>query len=184
MGRLNFAAGLAALTMASTAGAQSYEGARIEGHVGYDRSSVSLGGGIGKATGDGVVYGFGAGYDASLGKVTIGPEVNLDFSNTYAVFRGTQFNQTHYSRDIEASLRIGALLGSSLVYAKAGYLTSRAETIVQNVAYRGNAEGLRLGLGLEQRLAGRVYGKLEYRYTDYSRFEKRHQALAGVGVRF
>jgi outer membrane immunogenic protein len=45
-------------------------------------------------------------------------------------------------------------------------------------------EGLTLGGGLEVNVAGPVYGKIEYRYTDFDAGVGRHGGLVGVGFRF
>lgn len=48
----------------------------------------------------------------------------------------------------------------------------------------GNLDGLRLGIGLQQGLGGRLYPKVEYRYSNYEADAERHQLLAGIGVTF
>src|SRR3546814_13386753 len=62
-----------------------------------------------------------------------------------------------------------------------------------------NADGFRVGAGVEQLFGPTAYGKLEYRYSNYSNLEHnregttdlsrnidldRHQVVAGVGFRF
>ena len=45
-------------------------------------------------------------------------------------------------------------------------------------------EGLRVGGGVEANLFGPVYGKVEYRYTDFDGGIGQHGGLVGLGVRF
>jgi len=58
------------------------------------------------------------------------------------------------------------------------------EATLDNVFDRRKLEGLRVGGGVEANLYGPVYGKIEYRYTDFDGGVGQHGGLVGLGVRF
>lgn len=113
-------------------------------------------------------------------------------------------------REIEVAARAGYLVTpSTLVYVKAGYANARikangerrsnASSAWVDEKYGFNRGGYRVGAGAETLLGSNVYAKVEYRYTNYkdlnptynytdgdtdSRAFSRHQAVAGVGIRF
>ena len=86
--------------------------------------------------------------------------------------------------------RIGAKLGEgTLAYVKAGYSNAGYEGAAAGYgmwAYeKGTRDGIRLGAGLEQRIADKWFVKGEYRYTRYGSDDvNRNQAIFGVGYRF
>ena len=120
--------------------------------------------------------------------------MNLDFTSAKARFAGPSTQtliKSTAGRDIEVALRAGYRVGdATLVYVKAGYDNARFKTVTTVEMFGGNSEGLRLGAGVEQRLTGQSYVKLEYRYTNYGRalafddFGTRQQVVAGLGMRF
>jgi outer membrane immunogenic protein len=112
-----------------------------------------------------ITYGAAAGFDAELYKnVIVGFEANLD----------NVFDR----RNVGASARVGYVINDAvLVYGKVGYANWKQTTTRE-------LEGLRLGGGVEANLVGPVYGKVEYRYTDFERGVGQHGALLGFGVRF
>lgn len=112
-----------------------------------------------------VTYGAAVGFDAELYKnVIVGLEANID----------NVFDR----RNVGASARLGYVIKDSvLVYGKVGYANWKQTTTRE-------LEGLRLGGGVEANIAGPVYGKIEYRYTDFDRGVGQHGALVGFGLRF
>lgn len=182
------AAGLAlsaAVAAAHPAYAEGFTGFRTELHGGYDAVSSAY-------TVDGATAGTGIGYDIAVGKsVIVGVEANLDYSSVKD--EGVAFGAAYSvvaRRDIELSARLGAKLGErTLAYVKAGYSNAGYEGAAAGYgmwAYgRDTSDGLRLGLGLEQRIADSWYFKGEYRYTRYGSDDvNRNQAIFGVGYRF
>jgi len=169
-----FAAAVAtpALAQNTAPAAPSFTGPRIEAHVGYD--NVRIGSDLGHA--DGVTFGAGAGYDFALGgSVIAGVEVNGDFSTA------DKFG-IDAKRDLDASVRIGTSLGTSgLIYAKVGYANARFGA---SGVGSGNADGVRGAIGYEMMFGHGVYGKAEYRYTNYEAGISRNQGIVGVGYRF
>lgn len=150
-------AALAAATVATPALASDFSGPRIEVTAGAD--DVTRG-----VDPTDVAYGVGVGYDLQFGKVVAGVEASVD----------NVFDR----RDIGVGARLGYVVNENvLAYGKVGYSDWR------QVAGR-SVEGLRLGGGLEVNLAGPVYGKVEYRYTDFEGTLGKHGGLVGVGLRF
>jgi outer membrane immunogenic protein len=153
---------IAALALSATpALANDFSGPRLEVTAGADDVKNGV------DTTD-ITYGAALGYDLQFGKVVAG--VDATAANVFD----------------KADLGVGARLGyvvneNVLAFTRVGY------TNLERPAFRGRAlelEGLTLGGGLEVNVAGPVYGKLEYRYTDFDAGLGRHGALAGVGIRF
>lgn len=112
-----------------------------------------------------VTYGFGVGLDAKLySNVIVGVEASVD----------NVFDR----RNVGAGARLGYVVADkALVYGKVGYANWKQTTTAE-------LEGLRVGGGVEANLYGPVYGKIEYRYTDFDGGVGQHGGLVGLGVRF
>jgi outer membrane immunogenic protein len=153
-----FVAAAAAALAATPAMANPFTGVRAEVTAGAD----DVTGGVDTTD---VAYGAGAGFDAELYKnVVVGVEATLD----------NVFDR----RNIGASARFGYVVADKvLVYGKVGYANWKQTTAAE-------LEGLRVGGGLEAKLVGPVYGKVEYRYTDFNGNVGQHGGLVGVGLRF
>jgi outer membrane immunogenic protein len=150
-------AATAAAFAATPALASDFAGPRIEVTAGAD--DVTRG-----VDPTDVTYGAGLGYDLQFGRVVAGVEATVD----------NVFDR----RDLGVGARLGYVVNDNvLLYGKAGYSNWR------QVAGR-STEGLRLGGGLELNVAGPVYAKAEYRYTDFEGNLGRHGGLVGVGIRF
>lgn len=152
-------AATAVLALAATpAMAKDYSGVRAEVTAGLD----DVTGGVDPTK---VTYGAGVGFDAELYKnVIVGAEATVD----------NVFDR----RNIGAAARVGYVVAdTALVYAKVGYANWKQTTSAE-------LEGLRVGGGVEANLYGPVYGKVEYRYTDFEGGVGQHGGLVGVGVRF
>jgi outer membrane immunogenic protein len=147
---------VAALAAATPAFASDFSGPRVEVTAGTDTASRNV------STKD-VQYGAVAGYDLQLGKVVAGVEAGVD--------------NILDRRNIAVAGRLGyAVNPSVLVYTKAGYANWKQAPTHQY-------EGLRLGAGVEAKLAGPLYTKVEYRHVDYGAV-KTNGGLVGVGLRF
>ena len=169
-------------------------GPRIEALVGFDAP---------KGVKNGVAYGVGAGFDFTALGATVGiegeyMETSTDDSDEDVFVAGDEF-ESGLGRDLYVGGRVGAnldLLGSSFVYAKAGYANQRLRTEYDDGGNgaadfdRGtNLDGVRVGAGLEfgiptLGLGSAAYLKTEYRYTNYEAGFEKHQAIAGIGFRF
>ena len=185
----------AALALAPTpASAEDFAGARIEAHAGWDRVGVDNNGFKLDDRNDGIVYGLGVGYDVAVSSsIVAGVEAEFDLSNVdLRTVAGTTTATLEAKRDLSVSARLGARVGENvLVYAKAGYSNARFKGLISTgttnpvkTELSGNADGLRVGGGIEFALGGGAYAKAEYRYSDYEGGINRHQALTGIGFRF
>ena len=185
-------ASLVAIAFATPALAQDadapFTGPRVEGVVGWDRVQ---GGG---SKSDDVMYGINAGYDAQMGGAVIGAEVEYSDSSNRACAGAKTVADPRLclkaGRDLYAGARVGTVIGGrTLLYAKAGYTNADAkftsdDGATETTLGKSHLDGVRVGAGVEQSLGNRIYLKGEYRYSNYEQGVERHQALAGVGVRF
>jgi len=160
---------------------------------------------------EGVVYGAALGYDYEQGGLVFGAEAELtdseadtDYDDTVETFG---LGSVDTGRDIYVGARLGYVVApSTMVYAKAGYTNARYNYVGSNgttdYSQGLDADGYRVGAGVEQKLGTNAFAKLEYRYSNYSegeidfetedledtdRFDidtDRHQVVASVGWRF
>lgn len=221
-------AALLAGTVAAPAYAQSGEaspftGLRVEGLVGYDSlksgndddDGVDTSEDEGDESIDGVAFGVGAGYDFDLGGLVAG--IEGEFSESTAeqesdeTIDGVAFTSgVEVGRDLYIGGRLGFRVApSTLLYAKAGYTNTSIEANVdgggERFEFDTNVDGYRVGAGIEQLFGPSAYGKVEYRYSNYSNLDfsddfdldefesedfdtnidlDRHQVVAALGWRF
>ena len=219
------AATLLASSFATPALAQqagSFTGPRVEGIVGYDvlksgerDDGVNTSSNNGDESIEGATYGVGIGYDFDLGVVVAGVEAEYSDSTgeqeADESLDGINFTSSiETGRDIYVGGRIGVrATPTTLVYVKGGYTNTSIEANYETSADRfeldTNADGWRLGAGIEQMFGANAYGKLEYRYSNYNNLDfsddfdldnfqaedfdtdinlDRHQVVAAFGVRF
>ena len=173
-----FAATAAACILATPAMAQDdtpFSGPRAEALTGYDKVNTNSNG-LGSP--DGVIYGIGLGYDLRAGNAVVGVEAELADSTAS---RNVTGGDVDAARDIYIGARVGVPIGTNLLaYAKAGYTNARVNT----PTFRENGDGLRVGGGLEYDLGNKLFVKAEYRYSNYEQDIERHQAVAGLDIRF
>lgn len=157
MKNLLIATTIATATLAAApAAANDFSGTRIEVTAGAD----DVTGGVDPTD---VTYGAVLGYDLQLGKVVVGVEATA----------ANVFDRA----DLGAAARIGYKLNHHvLAYARGGY--SNLDLGDQT------ADGLTVGGGVEVHLAGPLFTKVEYRYTDFEGGLGRHGGLVGFGLRF
>ena len=194
---------------------RSFTGPRVEALVGYDSLRPGSTVDIDNADDvdqsiDGVNYGFGAGFDYDLGTMVVGVEGEYMRSEAQTDFDTSGFTSFGVSNiDAGRDLYLGARIGvkatpRTLVYAKGGYTNAKMDVLATDnttdVETDVNLDGWRAGVGIEQQVAGSVYVKGEYRYSQYQegeveapsglesdRFDvdlDRHQFGVGVGARF
>lgn len=214
---------LAGTALASTpafaqdvAPAQPFSGIHVEGILGYDMSRA--GSSIDDNSDvpndqdiDGLLYGVGAGYDFKVGNFVVGPEAEVTWSTAKTKFddgdfEGFGIGNVKTNRDLYLGARVGyAVMPKTLVYVKGGYTNAKFDirnasgTVTTNRDL--DADGWRIGAGVEQAVTNNAFVKVEYRYSNYKRGEvdfrddipdsnrfdldlDRHQIVAGVGVRF
>lgn len=110
-----------------------------------------------------VTYGATLGYDVQLGKVVVGAEATA----------ANVFDRA----DLGVAARLGYVVNENvLAYGRVGYTNLDLGRV--------STDGLTVGGGLEVNVAGPVFGRVEYRYTDFEGKLGRHGALVGVGIRF
>lgn len=171
-----------------------FTGLRGEAIAGYDH----IGGEDGA---DGFLYGGALGYDAQVGGVILGVEGEITDATTKSdtnnvLVAGDRF-RISAGRDLYAGGRIGYTISPmAMIYAKGGYTNARINSryTVGTTTGRDHdeAEGYRIGAGIEYKMGRNAYVKGEYRYSNYSNLDNnnvdidldRHQVLAGVGFRF
>lgn len=96
-----------------------------------------------------------------------------------------------YGRDLYAGVRVGLPVSSkALLYAKGGYANTRAALATADVDdgiefdLKENLDGIRAGAGLEIAFGRNLFGKAEYRYSNYEAGFTKHQGVIGLGFRF
>lgn len=179
-----------ALAATSPAFAQDrapFTGPRVEGLIGWDRIQDT-------GHDDDLVWGGALGYDMQMGSAVAGVETELtDSNNKDCAGAGTVADPRlclKTARDIYAGGRIGAVMGGAmLLYAKAGYTNLRSKATsfdgtTETTLSHGDLDGIRVGVGAEYAVGSNAYLKAEYRYSNYEQGVERHQALAGIGLRF
>ena len=143
--------------------------------------------------------------------MVVGPEAEVTWSTAKTKFDNGDFEgfgigNVKTNRDLYLGARLGYVVSpSTMVYAKGGYTNAKFDvrngdgTVVTNRDI--DADGWRIGAGIEQAVSNNVFAKLEYRYSNYEKGEldytgdipdgqrfdldlDRHQVVAGVGVRF
>jgi outer membrane immunogenic protein len=163
---------------------QAETGPRVEALVGLDRISLDEGQyGLGTYNKSGFTYGGALGYDYQIAPVvSVGADVELDGST--ARYHGGP-SMLSAGRDFyfggRATLALSPL---THVYAKVGYANARITANLPGYSASTNGDGVRFGVGLQQSLAPRIYGLVEYRYTSYQDNFSRNQLLTGLGFRF
>ncbi|WP_232494053.1 outer membrane protein [Novosphingobium kaempferiae] len=207
----------AAPAMAQDAGAvQPFSGVHVEALMGYDVSKAgsSIDDDVNEDNDqsiDGLAYGVGAGYDIRMNNFVFGPEAEVTWSTAKTKFddgdfEGFGIGNVKTNRDLYVGARLGYVVSpKTMLYAKGGYTNAKFDvrnsvgTVTTNRDI--DADGWRIGAGVEQQVTNNVFAKVEYRYSNYSKGEldytgdfpdgdrfnldlDRHQVMAGVGVRF
>ena len=156
MKKLILATAIALGLMSAPAMAEDFAGPRIEVTAGAD----DVTGGIDPTD---VTYGAILGYDLQFGKVVVGAEATA----------ANVFDRA----DLGVGARLGYVINENvLAYVRGGY--SNLDLGARSV------DGATVGGGLEVNVAGPVFTKVEYRYTDFEGGLGRHGGLVGFGLRF
>lgn len=189
-------------------------GVRLELVAGWDRPILriqSAGGGAigaGEVTGGqtGVHYGGEIGYDVATSSATfIGGYAGVAGSTAESCTApGAIARYCMYAgRNLTLGVRAGLMSRGVAFYAKGGWSNGQindrlTSSLIPALNGRGSdtLDGFHVGLGLQARLPGRAYAKIEYVFTNYNGFEfdlggspikadfDRHQISGGLGVRF
>ena len=210
------ATSLAAIASPALAQDEGFSGPWVAGVVGYDvnkhgSSQDSAANPNRHKSAKGLVYGGAVGYDADLGNVVVGGEAELTDSSADSKYDNNFVDYGLGSVDAGRDIYVGGRVGfkatpKTLIYAKGGYTNARFDVVgtdgTTETSRHLDADGWRVGAGVEQKLGPRTFAKVEYRYSNYnkgeidfedpdvpdsSRFDidtDRHQVVASVGVRF
>jgi outer membrane immunogenic protein len=157
---------LAALAAFSSSPAYASGEARVELQLGYDE--------IGGESG--VTYGTVLGYDMDIGSTAfVGVEVGLAETSIKSL-------DATAGRDLSAGVRFGVEVSDhGKLYGLLGYSNQRFSAPGFESE---NIDGLRVGAGYQHDIGKNLYGKVEYRYTNYELGLERHTVVAGLGARF
>ncbi len=195
--RYLFLAAAAVLAIPGAASAQDgpvgpapFTGFRGEALGGYDSLAEDV---------DGVVYGGALGYDFQANNLILGVEGEITgttakITDRNVIVAGDRL-RLKGGRDLYVGGRLGFLVSpTAMAYGKVGYTNARTKVDYTGGADSGedsfDADGLRLGAGLEVQISPSAYVKGEYRYSNYKEIDDievdqdRHQVVAGVGIRF
>lgn len=177
----------------------SFSGPRVEAIVGWDNFSA---GDRESDSKDGVVYGGVVGYDFQSGGVVFGIEAELTDTSTSTTATGVLTPPDELLLDADRNIYVGGRVGYAFTphvmgYVKAGYTNLRVQTVYDAhllgssiIDASSNAEGYRIGGGLEYRIGSGVYAKVEYRFSNYGDIDQysldtdQSQIIAGLGFRF
>lgn len=181
---LRAAAFAAAFVVPSVAHAQAY--IQVQGgldHVSADGASDS-----------GVAYGVAVGYDlATSGSLFFGVEGSLDDSSAKDCVTDVDVEGDELclktGRDVSGVFRFGTNLGGgSQLYVLAGYTNARLKATYDDgedsSSIGSNLEGVRFGAGYKHAFSEKLYGKIEYRYSNYEAGVTRQNVIAAVGMSF
>lgn len=153
-------ASLVAMTVATPALAADFTGFRAGATIGLADENF-----LGD---DAFTYGVNVGYDQAFGSLIAG--VTAEFQES---------GETGYGRDLSIAARLGTkVTDNALVYGLVGYTNQGTE------GFAGKLDGVRLGLGAEVAFNERLYGNVEYRYSNYEAGAEKHETLIGLGIRF
>ena len=143
---------------------------------------------------DGFVGGAFAGYNWETGGIVAGVEADVGYSGVEGDNAGTEVES-----GLEGSLR--ARLGyvvtpDVLLYTTAGGAAKHMEVTEGGVSDENTMVGWTAGVGTDVKITEQVFGRVEYRYTDYGSEEfttaggsgdvdaKDHRITFGVGMKF
>ena len=187
-----------------------YTGFRVEAQGGWDHigttAKLSYDNAVfqeAKGSENGVTYGANVGYDNDMGAgFVLGTEAGINWSSIKycTVFGGDDRACAKPGREIEVGIRAGKQFGDTgpLVYGKVAYVNGQVKghDDASDLRLQDNRSGVRLGVGIEDKISRHVYVKAEYRYTDFKAYKfavdgdalkvdfDRNQVIAGVGYLF
>lgn len=191
------AATLSAPAFSQVTSEDTIGGAKVGLVMGYDDFSIKYDGERGSKSG--FLYGVTVGYDYNVGSAIVGLEAEVNDATTKQTLEEDgDTGSLAAQRELYIGARVGAQVGGRLLaYAKAGYVNAKlkASANIDGDRYSESdtIDGYRLGAGLEY-APGAYFSRLEYRFSDFGKYEyagydtglsaNRHQVVATLGVRF
>lgn len=174
----------AAAVLPAAAHAQAY----VQVETGLDAVDLNPG------KDEGVLYGVSAGYEVPLGNNLFAAlEAGLSDSSTKECARDLFVPNDKLcvksGRDISATLRFGTNLSeASKLYVLGGYTNGRIRATYQDNLGKDsdgvNLDGFRLGAGYQHNFGQNLFGKIEYRYSNYEQGVERHNGVVAIGMNF
>jgi outer membrane immunogenic protein len=142
---------------------------------------------------DGWMGGAFVGYNLQNGAIVYGAEGDLGFSGANGTVGAVEVDQGVFG---SLRARLGYQLDPVLLYGTAGLAATRAEITDASGSDANTHLGWTVGAGADALLTDNVFGRLEYRYSDYeskafstpatavsSGFSD-HSVRAGIGLKF
>ncbi|MEO0542838.1 MAG: outer membrane beta-barrel protein [Pseudomonadota bacterium] len=144
---------------------------------------------------DGYEIGVFAGYDHVIDGYIIGGEADITLGSVGGVDNSST---TNLEKRINGSLRAraGLVFNQVLIFGTAGLAVTGTEAAINDEADTATHLGWTVGAGVDMKITERLFGRLEYRYTDYdsktfsigstavSSGLDEHSLRAGLGIRF
>ena len=168
--------------------ATPFTGPYVGGVLGVDSVELESNGLDGNDKG--TIYGGVIGYDMNLGGVIVGLEGEYTESEASEsqrnILTAGDKASLNAGRDLYAGARVGYQIDpNAMLYVKGGYTNA--------FSVSDKLDGYRVGGGLEAS-ANNMFVRLEYRYSDYGKYEtsslvpnidtSRHQGVVMAGLRF
>lgn len=162
----------------------------VEAQIGYDTPSVD--GSLGSTSG--VSYGVTLAYELPIDDtIFFGAEVAVNNSTAKECAGGGTAVDPRVcfgaGRDFGAAARFGVdIAKNDSIYAIAGYSNLKANVTADAGTGPSGAsttlDGVQVGVGYRHWFGEKLFGKFEYRYSNYEAGVERHQGLVGVGYQF
>ena len=133
--------------------------------LGYNFSSTSRSSTVGDINTRGWLGGVFMGYNGQSGAAVYGVEGDIGYSGR----EGTDVTGTKSSAGIDGSLRarLGYAAGPALIYVTGGGAAERHKISDAAGSDTNTMVGWTAGAGVDAMLTDRVFGRVEYRYTDF-----------------
>ena len=168
-----------------------WSGVYVGGFGSY--SSIAFNSSLGRIEANGYQGGIFAGYDYAIDGYVIGGEADISLSSI-----GATQSTTNFEKRINGSVRAraGIAVDRVLLYGTAGLAIAGTEVTQNNVEDTATHLGWTVGAGVDVKITEKLFGRVEYRYTDYdsktfslgsaavtSGFDE-HAVRAGLGIKF
>ena len=124
-----------------------------------------------------------AGYTIALGNgLFVAPEANIDLNSVEAkVADGTDVLRAKARWGWGVGARVGYDLSDSTAgYLRAGYARNQIKVVTNGIADKAWGDGVRVGGGVETRLAPQLRLRAEYNYVNYEKGVSNNQGLVGL----
>lgn len=181
------------------AGVYDWGGFYVGVNTGYAWTGVDYSGATPAIDRDlnGFALGAYAGYNFFSDPWVYGVEVDVkrDFNDERFTAGDTYETETRWGGSVRA--RIGYAIDRTLIYGTGGYAFTNAklENVTAATSEKDTFHGWTIGAGVEQAFTDNLAGRIEYRYTDYSKSDvfntpgtdgdiDSHSIMVGVSMKF